>query len=88
MKTMTQTNPIPITSSIEGAKKFDTFVFKPLRAGFKGFTITMMLLLVINLLSYAIGSEKTFGMDALDLGLAGLGFILQTLSSLFKNFAK
>lgn len=88
MKTAAQTNSVRLASSLGGIKKIDVFVFKPLKAGFKGFTITIMLLFIINLISYTIGNQEVFKMDILDLFLAGLGFGLQTFSTLLRNFIK
>ena len=88
MKTMTQANPVQISTTIDGIKKSNSFIVKSLKAGFRGFTITIMLLFFINLLSYVIGSDESYGMDIMDLSLAGLGFALQMTSTFLKNFAK
>lgn len=88
MKTMTQANPVQISTTIDGIKKSNGNIINALKAGFRGFTITIMLLFFINLLSYIIGSDETFGMDIIDLSLAFLGFVLQLTSSVLRNFAK
>lgn len=85
---MTQANPVQISTTIDAIKKSNGYIIKSLKAGFRGFTITIMLLFFINLLSYIISSDKTFGMDIIDLFLAGLGFVLQMTSTILKNFAK
>ncbi len=77
MKTLTHTSPVQITSSVPGYKKINNYLVKPIKAGFLGFASILMIIFFINLLSYVVGSTENFGMDYLDLLLAGVGFFLQ-----------
>ena len=77
MKTITQSSQIQITASIPEIRKINEHLFKPLKAGF-----------FINLLSYVIGTNEKFGMDVLDLLLAGVGFFLQLTGTLLKSFVR
>jgi len=88
MKTIIQASPVQIAASIPEHKKLNDYFVKPLKAGFLGFTTILMLIFFINLLAYVVGSNEKFGLDVLDLLLAVVGFILQTLSNLFKCFIK
>jgi hypothetical protein len=47
-----------------------------------------MIIFFLNLISFVIGSNEKFGMDFLDLQLAGVGFVLQVTSTSLKNFIK
>lgn len=87
MKTITQSHPVQITKSVTAFNKINNHLIRPLKAGFKGFTVVIMLLFFFNLLTY-LGSSETFGMDLMDLTLAGFGFVLQSTSTLLKNFAR
>jgi len=88
MKTLTQLNPVQITASVPRFVKLNTYLVRPLKAGFAGFATILMILFFINLLSYAAGSAEKFGMDYLDLLLAGVGFVLQTTGTLLKSFSR
>ena len=88
MKTMIQSHPVQISTSVTGVRKLNDYLIRPLKSGFKGFTIVLMIIFFINLLSFLSGINESFGMDLMDLLLAGLGFALQTSSTLLKCFAK
>jgi hypothetical protein len=88
MKTLVQSNPAQITTSILGSRKLTNHIIKPLKSGFLGFTTIMMIIFFINLISYMIGSNEKFGLDVLDLLLAGVGFFLQMTSTLLKSFIR
>ena len=88
MKTLTHSNPIQITTSIPKFAKVNMYILKPLKAGFIGFATILMILFFINLFSYISGSAEKFGMDHLDLLLAGAGFLLQTAGTLLKSFIR
>lgn len=88
MKTITETNSVQIATSIPNFSKLNTILIKPLKAGFLGFATIMMLLFFINLLSFVVGSNEKFGLDIIDLLLAGVGFVLQTTGTMLKSFAR
>ena len=88
MKTLTQSNTIQITTSIQKFTKVNMYILKPLKAGFAGFATILMILFFINLFYYISGSAEKFGMDYLDLLLAAAGFLLQTSSTLLKSFIR
>lgn len=88
MKTITQSSPVQITTSIPEIKKLNEHLIKPLKAGFLGFATILMIIFFINLLSYIIGTNEKFGMDVLDLLLAGVGFFLQLTGTLLKSFIR
>ena len=88
MKTIAQSNPVQIATSIPEHRKLNDYFIKPLKAGFLGFTTILMIIFFINLLSFVVGSNEKFGLDIMDLLLAGVGFVLQMLSSLFKCFIR
>ena len=88
MKTIAQSSQIQITTSIPEIRKINEHLFKPLKAGFLGFITILMIIFFINLLSYVIGTNEKFGMDVLDLLLAGVGFFLQLTGTLLKSFVK
>ena len=88
MKTLAETNSVQITTSIPNFSKLNSILIKPLKAGFLGFATIMMLLFFINLLSFVVGSSEKFGLDLIDLLLAGVGFALQTAGTLLKSFAR
>lgn len=88
MKTITQSSPIHITTSIPDSRKLNDHLIKPLKAGILGFTKILMIILLFNLLSFVIGSNGKFGIDFLDFLLAGTGFVLQMTGTLLKNFIR
>lgn len=88
MKTLTHTGPVQITSAVPAYKKINNYLVKPIKAGFLGFAAILMIIFFINLLSYVMGSTEKFGMDYLDLLLAGVGFFLQMTSALLKSFTR
>jgi hypothetical protein len=88
MKTITQSNQVQITASLPEIRKINEHLLKPLKAGFLGFTTILMIIFFINLFSYIIGTNEKFGMDVLDLLLAGVGFFLQSAGALLKSFVR
>lgn len=88
MKTLVQMIPVSITTSASGFRKLNDRFVKPLKAGFLGFIIILFIIFFINLISYVSGSNEKFGMDFLDLLLAGLGFLLQMTGAIIKNYIK
>ncbi len=88
MKTITHSSPIRIATPISGFKKLNDYLVKPLKAGFLGFTTILMIIFFINLLSLITGANKQFTMDYLDMLLAGVGFLLQMIGSVLKNFIR
>lgn len=88
MKTLTHSNSVQISASLTETKKINSYVFKPIKAGFLGFATIMMLIFFINLISFVVGSTENFGLDIIDLLLAGVGFILQLSSTLLKSFIR
>lgn len=88
MKTITQRGQVQISASIPEIRKINEHLLKPLKAGFLGFTTILMLIFFINLFSYIIGTTEKFGMDVLDLLLAGVGFFLQSTGALLKSFVR
>ncbi len=88
MKTLTHTGPVQITSTVPAYKKINNYLVKPIKAGFLGFASILMIIFFINLLSYVLGSTEKFGMDYLDLLLAGVGFFLQMTGALLKSFVR
>lgn len=73
------------TSTIKYGK-LNNHLIKPFKAGFGGFTTILMIILFLNLIFFVFGSNEKFGMDFLDLQLAGVGFILQVTRSSLENF--
>jgi len=88
MKTIAQTRPVPMTTSLHNNAKINDYLLKPLKAGTIGFVTILMLLFFVNLLSVVIGINEKFGMDFLDMLLAGVGFLLQMSGTLLKCFMK
>jgi hypothetical protein len=88
MKTLVQMIPVSIITSVSGFRRLNDRFVEPLKAGFLGFAIILLIIFFINLLSYLTGSNEKFGMDFLDLLLAGLGFLLQMTGAILKNFVK
>jgi hypothetical protein len=88
MKTITQSNSIQITNTFPKSVKFNNYFVRPLKAGFVGFAAILMIVFFINMLSFVVGSAEKFGMDYLDLLLAGVGFVLQLTSTLLKSFVR
>jgi hypothetical protein len=88
MKTLTQSSSIQITNTIPKFVKLNNYFVRPLKAGFAGFATILMIVFFINLLSFVVGSSSNFGMDYLDLLLAGVGFVLQLTGALLKSFTR
>ena len=88
MKTIAHSNPTQISTSILSSRKLANHLIKPLKAGFLGFATILMILFFINLFSYVIGTNEKFGMDLIDLLLAGVGFFLQLTGTLLKSFVR
>ena len=86
METIKQSSPIQNATSTPNYGKLNNHIIRPLKAGFWGFTTILMIILFLNLISFVIGSNEKFGMDSLDLQLAGVGFVLQVTRSSLKNF--
>jgi hypothetical protein len=78
-------NPVHITTSVVDLKKLNNQLFKPLKAGSLGFITILMIIILINLLSFIIGPDVKFRMDTIDFLLAGVGFVLKMMGSLFKS---
>ena len=88
MKTLVHSNPAQVSTTIVGSRKLTNHLIKPLKAGFLGFATILMIIFFINLISFVIGTNQKFGMDLLDLLLAGLGFVLQMTSTVLKSFIR
>jgi hypothetical protein len=88
MKTKTQSNSVKNTTAIPNYRKLNNHLVKPLKSGFFGFTIILMIIIIINLLSFLIGSKEKFGLDFIDFQLAGVGFVLQVTGTSLKNFIR
>ena len=88
MKTLVQSNLAQVSTSILGSRKLANYLIQPLKAGFLGFSTVLMIIFFINLLSFAIGTNEKFGLDVLDLLLAGVGFFLQLTGTLLKSFVR
>lgn len=87
MKSIIQSAPIQIKTSVPGFGKLNDHLVKTLKAGFSGFATILLIIFFIKLLSYIISNEE-FRMDFLDLLLAGLGFFLQMTHTIIINFKK
>jgi hypothetical protein len=88
MDMIKRASPIQNAASTPNYGKLNNHLIKPLKAGFWGFTTILMIIFFLNLISFVIGSNEKFGMDFLDLQLAGVGFVLQVTSTSLKNFIK
>ena len=88
MKTIIKSNPVHNSISIHDYKKLNNHLVKPLKSGFLGFTTVLMIIIIINVLSFVIGSNEKFGIDFLDFQLAGVGFVLQMTGTSLKSFIR
>ena len=88
MKTLIQSNRVQVTTSVSDYRKLNSHLIQSLKAGFVGFATIMMIIFFINLLSFVIGTNEKFGLDFIDLLLAGVGFILQMTGTLLKSFIR
>jgi hypothetical protein len=88
MKTIVKSNPVHNSISIHDYKKLNNHLVKPLKSGFLGFTTVLMIIIIINVLSFVIGSNEKFGIDFLDFQLAGVGFVLQMTGTSLKSFIR
>jgi len=88
MNTIIKSNPVHNSISIHDYKKLNNHLVKPLKSGFLGFTTILMIIIIINLLSFVIGSNEKFGIDFLDFQLAGVGFLLQMTGTSLKSFIR
>jgi len=88
MKTIINSIPIYITNSIQGFRKPNNQIAKPLKAGFLGFIAILLILFFLNLISFITGTNEKFGMDSLDFLLAGTGFVLKMTGTLVKGFTR
>ena len=85
MKIITQSGLVQNTSSIPEQSKFNNYLVKPLKTGFSGFTTILMIIFFMKLIHFILGYNEKFGMDILDLLLAGIGFVLQMTQTSLKN---
>ena len=88
MKTIIKSNPVYNSTIIPDFKKLNNHLVKPLKSGFLGFTAILMIIIILNLLSFVIGSNEKFGIDFLDFQLAGAGFVLQMTGTSLKSFIR
>ena len=87
MKTITQSNPVQLSTSISGYRKLNHHLIHPVIAGFLGFSVILMIIYFINIFLYIIGSNQKSQLDFLALSLAGVGFVLQFSESLLRSFS-
>jgi hypothetical protein len=87
METFTKSISSYIITSIPGFNKLNDHLFNATISGFLGFTAFLMIIFIMHVLLFVIGTEK-LGMDFLDFLLAGFGFFLQMTGSLIKSFNK
>lgn len=88
MKIAIKSNPVYNSTIIPDYKKLNNHLVKPLKSGFLGFTTILMIIIILNLLSFVIGSNEQFRIDFLDFQLAGVGFLLQMTGTSLKSFIK
>jgi hypothetical protein len=88
MKTAIKSNPVYNSTIIPDYKKLNNHLVKPLKSGFLGFTTILMIIIILNLLSFVIGSNEKFRIDFLDFQLAGVGFVLQMTGTSLKSFIR
>lgn len=88
MKTLTHSRQLRISSSVHNSKKLDDYLLKPIKAGFIGFITILMIIFIFNFLTFVLGVNEKFGMDFIDMILAGVGFVLQLTGTLLKSFAR
>ena len=62
------------------------YVFIPIKSGIFGFATFFTILVITKLLSYGIGTAEYFLIDAYDVLLSGIGFILVFLIRFLENF--
>jgi hypothetical protein len=65
MRTKIHSSSDYFANSIQGFRKLSNPIVKPLKAGFLGFITILMIIIVINLLSFVIGSNEKFRIDSL-----------------------
>jgi hypothetical protein len=85
MKTIAQSNPVQLSKSIAVYKKLNDHLIKPIKAGFIGFSVILMIIFFFNLLLYVMTYNRNSKIDYLDFSLAGVGFVLQFSESLLKS---
>ena len=85
MKTITQSNPVQLSTSVSGYGKLNNHLIQPMIAGFLGFSVILVLIFFIDLLSYNIGLNEKSKFDFLDLYLAGIGFVLRFTEVLLRS---
>ena len=85
MKIIKQSGLIQNTSSIPEQSKLNNYLVKPLKGGFSGLTTILMIIFFMKLIHFILGYNEKFGMDILDLLLAGIGFVLQMTHTSLKN---
>jgi hypothetical protein len=87
MKTITQSNSVQISRSLSSYRKLNNHIIQPIKAGFIGFMVVLMIIFFIDLLSYIMTSGEKSKLDLLDLSLGGVGFVLQFCESLLRSFS-
>lgn len=88
MKTIAQSNAIKTNFINTNRIRIKEYLIKPFIAGFLGFATILIVLFFINMLSFIFGSAEHFGMDLMDMLLAGVGFFLQLSGALLKSFVR
>lgn len=88
MKTIVQSNTIKTNFINTNSLRVKEYLIKPFKAGFFGFATILFVLFFINMLSFIFGSAENFGMDLMDMLLAGVGFFLQLSGALLKSFVR
>ncbi len=86
--TNTTSNSLRFPASLIKSDKVNNYFVRPLKAGCIGFATILLVVFIINLLSFVTTASETFGMDYLDLLLASVGFFLQTTGTLLKSFGR
>ncbi|MGA9294818.1 MAG: hypothetical protein WBV81_19680, partial [Ignavibacteriaceae bacterium] len=74
METLTKSIAAYITTSIPGFNKFNDHLFNAVISGFIGFTAFLMIIFIMHVLLFVLGTNEKLGMDFLDFLLAGFGF--------------
>lgn len=87
MKTITQSRPVQLSTSFSNYRKLNDHLIQPIKAGFIGFLVILMIIFFINLLLYIMGSGEKSKLDFLDLSLSGVGFVLQFSESLLRSIS-
>lgn len=64
------------------------YIWAPIRFGSFGFVIFFTILLAVKLFGYIIGTYNTFAIEATDLALSSIGYVLLFLIRELENFKK